>query len=481
MSWTSHLPWCTWTKWSCIQRCWRITSHGFKPSLIISLTHRLKLKLSKCHFFKEEITYLGHKISAKGMLPGQKGIEEIAWMGLPTMYTGVRKFIRAIGYFHHFIKNFTQIAKPLNDLLVCRNRKLKNHPVSLTAAAEEAFYTLKKKCTMAPVLAFADLKRPFLLETDASKYGLGTILQQVQEDGKYHPVVYASCTLHGSEANYHSSKLEFLALKWATTHCWVLALAGFDFRLEYLCSTDNRVADVLSRMEIRLDDNATNEFLQSLDESSYDAKNVSDDATKENVQPLTKVKKNAINEIMERAQFSHIPHAETDNPALVAKHEEFENELNIQVTTMITEKHIKHNLTGLDWKSLQENDPIIQHMLKWKCRNSNKNAKKDKNANRCTLEEYLLMVVNLHDAKAYGDQQKDFTLLNDMLFINDTPKGSTDMVLLFIVPASKCQATLDLCHWDVGHQGRDRMYSLLQERFWWPKMRTQMMMTLQNY
>ena len=68
--------------------------------------HGLKLKPSKCHFFKEEITYLGHEISAKGMLPGQKGIEEIAWVGPPTTYTGVRKFIRAIGYFHCFIKNF---------------------------------------------------------------------------------------------------------------------------------------------------------------------------------------------------------------------------------------------------------------------------------------------------------------------------------------------------------------------------------------
>ena len=179
--------------------------------------HRLKLKPSKCHFFKEEITYLGHEISAKGMLPGQKGVEEIAQMEPPMMYTGVRKFIRAVGYFHYFIKNFTQIAKLLNDLLGCGNSKLKNHPILLTAAAEEAFYTLKKKCAMAPVLAFADLKRPFLLETDASKYSLGAVLQQVQEDGKYHPVVYASHALCGSEANYHSSKLEFLALKWAVT------------------------------------------------------------------------------------------------------------------------------------------------------------------------------------------------------------------------------------------------------------------------
>ena len=147
---------------------------------------------------------------------------------------------------------------------------------------------------------------------------------------------------------------------------------------------------------------------------------------------------------------------------------------------MVTEKHIKHNLTGLDWKNLQENDPIMQHVLKWKRLNSNKNVKKDKNTDRHMLKEYLLMVVNLYDAKAYGDQQKALTLLNDMLFINDTPKGSTDMVLLFIMPACKRQAVLDLCHRDVGHQGRDRMSLLLQERFWWPKMRMQMMMTLQN-
>ena len=264
----------------------------------------------------------------------------------------------------------------------------------------------------------------------------------------------------------------------ATGHHWVSALASFNFKLEYLRGANNRVADVLSRMENRLMDEATGEFLQFLDESSYDAKGVGDN-TEKGTQPLTKVKKDAMNEIMERAHFSRIPHAETDNPALVAKHEEFEEELNVQVAAMVTEKHIKHNLTGLDWKSLQENDPIIQHVLKWKHRNNNKGTKKDKNADRQTLEQYLLTVVNSHDAKAYGDWQ-DFTLLNDMLFINNTPKGSTNTALLFVVPACKRQAALDFCHRDVGHQGRDRTYSLLQERFWWPKMRTQMMMALQN-
>ena len=155
-------------------------------------------------------------------------------------------------------------------------------------------------------------------------------------------------------------------------------------------------------METRLNDKATGEFLQSLDESSYDVKGISDNA-KKGTQSLTKVKKDTINELMERTHFSHIPQAETDNPALIAKHEEFEEELNVQVEAMVTEKHIKHNLMGLDWKSLQENDPIIQHVLKWKHCNNDKGAKKDKNADRRTLEQYLLMVVNSHDAKAYGD------------------------------------------------------------------------------
>ena len=151
-------------------------------------------------------------------------------------------------------------------------------------------------------------------------------------------------------------------------------------------------------METRLDVNVTNKFLKSLDESSYDTKNVSDDARDGNAWPLTKVEKNAMNKIIERARFSLIPHAKTNNPALVTKHEEFKKELNIQDVMMIMEKHIKHNLTGLDWKSLQENDPIIQHVLKWKHCNSDKNAKKDKNADRHTLEEYLLMLVNLYNA-----------------------------------------------------------------------------------
>ena len=157
----------------------------------------------------------------------------------------------------------------------------------LPPSAIVSFQELKMKCMTAPVLAFADFEKEFQLETDALGDGLGVVLSQVQEDRKLHPVAYASRGLKGGETRYHSSKLEFLALKWAVTdqfpeylqykpfkiktdnnpltyvmttpnlnavgHHWVAALAGYNFTIEYLRGADNKVVDALSRVEDRLD------------------------------------------------------------------------------------------------------------------------------------------------------------------------------------------------------------------------------------
>ena len=172
------------------------------------------------------------------------------------------------GFFRRFIKGYAKIAKPLNDLLEREASKLKSEELELTPEALQAFEDLKKKCMTAPVLVFADFRKPFRLETDASGEGLGAVLLQESDDGHYHPVAFASRELKGGEPKYHSSKLEFLALKWAMTkqfreylqyqpftvrtdnnpltyilttpnldalgHHWVTALAGYNMKLEYL-------------------------------------------------------------------------------------------------------------------------------------------------------------------------------------------------------------------------------------------------------
>ena len=93
----------------------------------------------------------------------------------------------------------------------------KSELVILIKEALHAFGALKEVCITAPVLAFTDYETSFLLETDASKEGLGAVLVQKHLDGHYHPIAYGSQVLTAHEQNYHSSKLEFLVLKWAIT------------------------------------------------------------------------------------------------------------------------------------------------------------------------------------------------------------------------------------------------------------------------
>ena len=257
--------------------------------------HGLKLKPSKCSFLRKQITFLGHEVSAEGMRPGDLNLKGIAKMAPPANYTEVRHFLRMTGFFRRFIKNYARIAKLLNNILEGEASKLKSEAVTLPPDALEAFETLKMGCMTTPVLAFADFEKEFQLETDASSEGLGAVLLQKQEDGKWHPIAFGSRELKGGEAKYHSSKLEFLALKWAITeqfreylqyrpftvltdnnpltyiltmpnldalgHRWVAALAGCNMSIRYLKGSDNKVADALSRIETRLDPDTVTELL----------------------------------------------------------------------------------------------------------------------------------------------------------------------------------------------------------------------------
>ena len=229
------------------------------------------------------------------MKPGIANLEAIAEMAPPTMYTGVRHFTRMTGFFRCFIKGYAKIAKPLNDLLEDEASKLKSEELELTPETLKAFKELKMRCMTVPVLAFTDFKKLFQLETDASKEGLGAILLQESDDGQFHLMAYASCELKGGEPKYHSSKLKFLALKYAVTeqfreylqywpfivrtdtnpltyilttlnldalgHHWVAMLAGYNMKLEYLKGSDNKVVDTLSHAPEKLDEETVRELL----------------------------------------------------------------------------------------------------------------------------------------------------------------------------------------------------------------------------
>ena len=138
------------------------------------------------------------------------------WPTSQTVYD-VRSFVGFIGYYRRFIKNFSQFAKPIRDVITGlgnqSKRTAEKTTVEWTEAANSAFEHLKELCVSAPILAYPDYQLPFIPHTDSSSEGLGAVLYQKQDD-KLSVTAYASRSVSKTESNYPVHKLEFLALKW---------------------------------------------------------------------------------------------------------------------------------------------------------------------------------------------------------------------------------------------------------------------------
>ena len=179
----------------------------------------LKLRPSKCQLFQKEVKFLGHQVCSQGVAPDPEKTAAVQNWATPATIKQVRSFLGFVGYYRRFIKDFSKIAKPLNELLrgTGRGRRRHSHSIHWTEECEMAFKQLKQELLQAPILAYADYTQPFILYTDASNLGLGAVLAQEQE-GMEKVIAYASRSLHPTErndANYSSFKLELLALKWA--------------------------------------------------------------------------------------------------------------------------------------------------------------------------------------------------------------------------------------------------------------------------
>ena len=149
------------------------------------------------------------------MHPSNTNLEALVECTPPHTYIEVCAFLGLVGHYTRFIKGFACIAQPLSEYLAGEGASRKSEWVLLTEEAMKAFKVLKQTCMTAPILAFADYTKPFLLEPNASKDGLGAVLSEKQAGRWYHPIAYGSSTITSHEKNNHSTKLEFLALKWA--------------------------------------------------------------------------------------------------------------------------------------------------------------------------------------------------------------------------------------------------------------------------
>ena len=121
----------------------------------------LKLKPKKCHLFKKEVTFLGHKLLSRGVLPNPDNVQKLLDWPVPRNVTEVRGFLGLGNYYRRFVQNFSQVAQPMIYLTK------KDQAFLWSTACQEAFDEIKKILSSADVMAYPASKGVFILDTDA--------------------------------------------------------------------------------------------------------------------------------------------------------------------------------------------------------------------------------------------------------------------------------------------------------------------------
>ncbi len=418
-----------------------VTQHLERLELVLSRLERegLKAKLSKCMFFQQEVSYLGHVISAQGVSTDPSKIEAVKQWQCPKGVTELRSFLGFASYYRRFVEGFAKLAAPLHRLVAefAGRKPRARAELSFGAAwieqCQVSFEELKSRLTSAPVLAYADFSLPFILEVDASHGGLGAVLSQ-EQGGKVRPIAYASRGLRPTErnmSNYSSMKLEFLALKWAMTEkfreyllgqrCvvftdnnplshlttaklgateqrWAAQLAAFDFELRYRSGRSNRNADALSRQGPAIQSEL------------------------EGLLPGTAL------------------------PAIIRQAEGTEVGSQAAVTA----------LPGLavDMQSLQEEDPVIGEAVRFWRRGIPPSAEE--------RQQLPKAVVNL--LRQWSRLCEQDGVLHRRIFRSDGGEEALQVVL----PSLLHHEVLMLLHQEHGHQGVERTTELVRQRCYWP-------------
>ena len=250
----------------------------------------LKLKDSKCNYFKTHVQYLGHLVSGKGIRPLPEKLDSIKKMPAPTTPKEIKQFLGLVGYYRKFIPRFADIARPMTNLTK------QDIPFEWTIQCQAAFETLKEAIITSPILKYPDPNKGYTLFTYASKYAWACVLTQeyqYEKGGKEykinHPITFASGLFKGSQMNWaaltkeafaiYSSikrlsyyledadivlKSDHLPLKKflqkntlnSKVNNWAVEISPYRIKFEYIKGIKNTLADTMSRL-IQIDSGQT--------------------------------------------------------------------------------------------------------------------------------------------------------------------------------------------------------------------------------
>ena len=168
----------------------------------------LVVSQEKCQFCLPQLKYLGFVVNREGLSVDVDKVQAILDVSPPRNVTEVRRFVGMASWYRRFVKDFASIVAPLTSLTKKRS------PWKWTAECQKSFEFIKNSLVSAPILTCPDFSRPFILQTDASAYGLGAVLTQNFEDGEK-VICFLSRSLSRVEQNYSTTERECLAVIWA--------------------------------------------------------------------------------------------------------------------------------------------------------------------------------------------------------------------------------------------------------------------------
>lgn len=171
-------------------------------------TADLTLNRDKCKFCKPELKYLGYVVNASGLLVDPEKVEAILRIPPPKNVKEVRRIVGLASWYRRFVPNFSSVLSPLTNLL------RKNIRFTWDEACETALNTIKEHLVSAPVLSTPNFEIPFIVQTDASDFGLGAVLSQLQ-DGEEKVICYLSRSLTKNECKLSTTEKECLAVLYA--------------------------------------------------------------------------------------------------------------------------------------------------------------------------------------------------------------------------------------------------------------------------
>jgi hypothetical protein len=271
-----------------------LEEHKDHVSKVLEILRREKLyaKVSKCELFKTEVEFLGHYVGRNGLRMMEDKVKAVIDWPIPTKPTEVRSFLGTIGYYRKFIKNFSSIAAPLTDLT-------KDTVKFIWGTNEDTSFRRLKSCIAeGQVLILPNPNLPFIVNTDASGFAVGAVLQQDQGKG-LQPISFMSKKMLDAETRYPVHEQELLAIIHAlntwrhylhgskfkvivkTDHKslqhlktqpmlsgrqsrWLDIIADFDFDIEYIDGKTNIVADGLSRRHDHININQSLSLVNTL-------------------------------------------------------------------------------------------------------------------------------------------------------------------------------------------------------------------------